>query len=247
MPAVFVHGVPDTGALWSPLLARLERDDVIAVSLPGFGSARPAGFGATKDEYADWVADRLAEIGEPVDLVGNDWGSLLTQRVALTRPELCRSFVLSGAAVVESFTWHDLAVQWQTPEVGEQVMELMAGDAVVHALREADHPDPEGAAAAIDETMRTCTLALYRSAVDIAREWSPTGRAERPGLVLMGTSDPYCPVAAGERLAAVTGAQLAVLDAGHWAPVQRPHEAATAIEAFWAGLASPTPTPARDA
>ena len=37
MPAVFVHGVPDTARVWHALIARLGRKDVVTVSLPGFG------------------------------------------------------------------------------------------------------------------------------------------------------------------------------------------------------------------
>ncbi|MEX2254488.1 MAG: alpha/beta hydrolase [Acidimicrobiia bacterium] len=236
MPAVLVHGVPDTAAMWDPLLAALTRDDVITLALPGFGCPLPHGFGATKDEYAGWVADQIDALGEPVDLVGHDWGSLLTQRVALTRPELLRSFAMADGAVTGRFAWHDLALQWQTPEVGEQIMELMTGDAVADALRDAGHPGAADAAEAVDDTMKGCILDLYRSATEIAREWSPTGPAERPGLVIWGTADPFGAVASGERFTEVTGAQLVVLDAAHWAPVERPREAAAALESFWASL-----------
>jgi pimeloyl-ACP methyl ester carboxylesterase len=238
VPAVFVHGVPDTAIMWAPLLAELERADVATLSLPGFGTPVPPGFASTKDAYADWLAAQLAAIDGPVDLVGHDWGSLLTQRVALTHPELLRSFVMSNAAVTSSFTWHDLAVQWQTPEVGEQVMELMTPDAIAVALREAGHPDAGTAGAEVDETMKRCILALYRSAIDIAREWAPTGPAERPGLLVWGEHDPYAPPGSAQRFAAETGAQLVTLDAGHWAAAQRPRQAAATIEAFWAGLDS---------
>jgi pimeloyl-ACP methyl ester carboxylesterase len=36
MPAVLVHGVPDTHRLWDRMRTHLKRRDVIAVSLPGF-------------------------------------------------------------------------------------------------------------------------------------------------------------------------------------------------------------------
>ena len=52
MTAVFVHGVPETPAIWDGLLAALDRPDTVALSLPGFDSARPGGFAATMDEYA---------------------------------------------------------------------------------------------------------------------------------------------------------------------------------------------------
>jgi pimeloyl-ACP methyl ester carboxylesterase len=145
MPAVLVHGVPDTPELWTPVVARLRRDDVICPRLPGFGGPIPNGFGCTKDEYAAWLVDQLVAVGEPVDLVGHDWGSIFTQRVATTRPELIRSWVLADGAISEAFRWHELATQWQTPSVGEQIMELMTPEAVAAALGDAGHPDPAGA------------------------------------------------------------------------------------------------------
>jgi len=237
MPAVLVHGVPDTASMWGPLLAELDRDDVVTLALPGFANAVPEGFGATKEEYAAWIAEQVAAIGEPVDLVGHDWGSLLVQRIALTRPELLRSFAMAHGAITESFTWHDLAVQWQTPVIGEQVMEAMAGDVLADALRDLGHPGADAAAAEIDDTMKRCILSLYRSALDIGTEWSPRGSAERPGLALWGRDDPYSPPATGERFAAAVGARLVMLDGGHWAVIQRPVEAAAALEEFWSSLA----------
>ena len=41
MPAVFVHGVPDTERVWSGVIARLRRNDVVTLSLPGFGGEAP--------------------------------------------------------------------------------------------------------------------------------------------------------------------------------------------------------------
>jgi len=65
----------------------------------------------------DWI-----ERGD-VDLVGHDWGSLLVQRVASTRPDLVRSVACGGAAVDRSYPWHPLAQVWQTPGEGERYME----------------------------------------------------------------------------------------------------------------------------
>lgn len=234
MPAVLVHGVPDTAALWGPLLDQLDRDDVICPALPGFGTAVPAGFGCTKDEYAAWLAGELRSCGEPVDLVGHDWGSILVQRVAATNPELVRSWVLADGAVSDAFRWHELARQWQTPEVGEQIMELMVGDAVVDALREAGHPDPVDAVSHIDDTMKAAVLSLYRSAVQIAEEWTPGPVAhERPALVFWGERDPYGPPEYGRAAAAAAGAEFVALDAGHWSVVERPDVTARTLEALW--------------
>ncbi|MFI9542607.1 alpha/beta fold hydrolase [Streptomyces sp. NPDC052016] len=82
MPAILVRGVADTHHVWDGVRQHLTRTDVDAWDLPGFGAARPAGFGSSKEEYVDRLIQRLERVGEPVDLVGHDWGCILTLRVA---------------------------------------------------------------------------------------------------------------------------------------------------------------------
>ena len=81
MTVVFVHGVPDTQHVWDAVVSRLDRRDVVRVSLPGFGSPAPAGFSATKEAYVDWLIGQLTALPSPIDIVGHDWGALLTVRV----------------------------------------------------------------------------------------------------------------------------------------------------------------------
>ena len=78
---VFVHGVPETAAIWDKVRAAIDRPSV-ALEMPGFCCAPPDGFDATKDDYADWLVGEIRAIGEPVDLVGHDWGAGITYRVA---------------------------------------------------------------------------------------------------------------------------------------------------------------------
>ena len=89
MPAVLVHGVPETERLWSSLLSRLSRSDVLTLGLPGFGNPRPAGFGATMDDYAAWLMDEVGTVEGPVDLVGHDWGAGFTLRLVSLRRTWC--------------------------------------------------------------------------------------------------------------------------------------------------------------
>lgn len=233
MPIVLVHGVPDTSAMWDPLVDALDRDDVVRLDLPGFGTPIPDGFACTKEAYVAWLVEQLEAIADPVDLVGHDWGSLLTLRVAATRPDLVRTYSLANAVLTDRFRWHDLAVAWQTPEVGEQVMAMMAGDALVQGLRDGGHPAPETTAARVDETMQRCILDLYRSAVDIASEWAPSEPLTRPGLVLWGSGDPYASPESPRVASEVMGADLALVDGGHWAIVEHPTIAASALTRLW--------------
>jgi len=237
VPAVLVHGVPDTAEVWQPVLDHLSRADTVTLALPGFGTSMPASFGATKDDYAAWIVGRLEEIGEPVDLVGHDWGSIFVQYVGSGHPGLVRTWCASDGAIDVDYVWHDLAQAWQAPEVGKQVMEAMEGAAVVDGLRAAGHPDAAGAATRVDETMKGAILTLYRSAVHVGAEWQPTvERNERPALVLWGSDDPYAPAEPfARRLAERVHGELVILEGGHWAMFEHPEETARALERFWEG------------
>ena len=116
---VFLHGVPETSALWDGVRAEFD-EETVALSLPGFGCERPEGFGATKDDYADWLITELEKFDAPVDLVGHDWGALLTYRIATTRGDLLRSWTADIAnGVHPNVQWHQYARTWQTPGEGE--------------------------------------------------------------------------------------------------------------------------------
>jgi len=133
---VFVHGNPETGALWDGVRSHLDRPSM-AVDLPGFGTPRPDGFGATKDEYVEWLVGELDRIGEPVDLVGHDWGAVVGWELAATRPELLRTFtavsVPHPAAFVQALltseqglrSWYVLA--FQVPWLPERLARQAGG------------------------------------------------------------------------------------------------------------------------
>ena len=241
MPAVLVHGVPDTPALWGPVLERLDRTDVVTPTLPGFSTPLPAGFSATKEGYADWLTTEIEAIGEPVDLVGHDWGSLLVQRVASTRPDLVRTLACGGGPVDEEYQWHDMAVLWQTPDAGEAMVDAFAAmtiDERVEGLTAAGAPADLAAVEAphIDTTMGRCILGLYRSAVDVGAEWQPAIDAmpEIPSVVIWGHDDPFVDPRFGERLATRIGARLELLaPCGHWWPWERAAETVAALQQLW--------------
>lgn len=238
MPAVFVHGVPETATIWDGVISKLSRQDLMTVSLPGFGCDTPDGFGATKDEYLVWLIHEVEKAAEPVDIVGHDWGALLTARLVCVRPDLVRTWAAGGGAIDESYAWHPMARMWQTPGLGEQVMAGMTPDALVTALVNEGVPEDAARAVAsrVDERMKACILPLYRSAVEIGKEWGPDlDRVQRPGLLIWGANDPYMGVEFAKRMAQRTRAGFALLeDTSHWWPLQRPAEAASALKRLWA-------------
>lgn len=243
MPAVFVHGVPDTPRVWGPLLERLDRPDVVTLRLPGFASPRPEGFPATKEAYVDWLRTRLVGMDGPIDLVGHDWGSLLTLRLASLGVPGLRSWAAGNGPIDRTYVWHDMAQLLQTPEVGEQLLRDVLTPEALATIMEAEGLSPAHAAATaadVDDVMKGCILDLYRSAVHVGDEWEDgLADIDTPGLLLWAAQDPFVPFVHGENIAARTGARLVRLDCGHWWPVQAAQQVADELTAFWAALEPP--------
>jgi pimeloyl-ACP methyl ester carboxylesterase len=246
MTVVFVHGVPEVAAIWDGLVVALGRDDVVRLSPPGFGVPAPDGFAPTSDSYRDWLVGELDRIGEPVDLVGHDWGGIHAMRAATARPHLVRRLVTDIAGTGDAdYVWHDLAQGWQTPGVGEQIIGAMEGltvDERTAALAGAGMTDAgaQACAEAFGPEMGACILPLYRSAVQPnmtiwAGEYEAI--ADRPPALLIAAHDdqytggPELVRRVGERW----GAEVAEFDGlGHWWMMHDPVRAATVMRDFLA-------------
>jgi pimeloyl-ACP methyl ester carboxylesterase len=237
MPALLVHGVPDTERVWHAVLPRLGRGDVVTLRLPGFGGPVPAGFDPTKDAYAAWLVEQILAHDGPVDLVGHDWGALLVLRAACLRPDRVRTWTAGGAPLDAGYVWHKAAQAWQTPEVGEKVMAQLTPATLGSALATAGVPpdDAREAAAHVDDTMKRCILRLYRSAIKVGEEWGPDlSKLSAPGLILWGDLDPYAAPTWGERLAARTKARfVAFPGCSHWWQLERPADVAVLLTQHW--------------
>lgn len=241
MPVVFVHGVPETTEVWDPLVAALDRTDVVLLGLPGFGSPAPA-FEPTMGNYARWLADELEALDE-VDLVTHDWGAILALRVLADRPANVRSWATDAGDIAADFKWHDLANLWISDE-GEAFMEGVVTSSEVDraaVLAGAGVPEPGATAMGrtFDATMASCILSLYRSSVDLGAEWGPgIDSIQGPGLVIDASADPFRAPDRAQRLADRTGAEVAELEGvGHWWMLESPTGSAKVLLSFWAGLA----------
>jgi pimeloyl-ACP methyl ester carboxylesterase len=241
---VFIHGNPETTSVWDPLVHSLtERgiDDVSLLSPPGFGAEIPDGFGCTAPEYAAWLAAELEQFGEPVDVVGHDWGAGHVYAVAAARPDLLRSWVADCAGIIHpDYVWHPAAQTWQTPGEGEALvaqMVEMSGDDFVES-----DAVPARLAASIadhfDEEMGRAILAVYRSARQpYMRDLGDSLAAATPvrSLIVHATLDRYTMPELTPAVVARLGSQVLTLDGGgHWWMWERTEVAADALVDFWA-------------
>lgn len=239
MPAFLVHGNPDSSLLWDGVKEHLGEyeGEIVAGDLPGFRNPAPEGFPATKESYVEWICGECERLGGDVDLVGHDWGSLLVQRVASIRPDLLHTVTCGGATVDVNYEWHPLAQVWQTPEAGEKYMaeELTPEFGIEHLVENGVPREYAEQNIWLTEYGKDSILKIYRSAIEVGAEWQPDlERQEVPAMVIWGRNDPYVPVKFGEALAARMGAELLVLECGHWWPFERPAETAAALLRHWA-------------
>ena len=244
-PLVLVHGNPEIDKIWDPLAAQLERE-AIRLSPPGFGAPVPEGFEPSPESYRAWLVGELEAIGEPVDLVGHDWGGGHVVNVAMTRPELLRTWASDAIGILHpDYVWHERAQIWQREPDGEEWVQLLLAappDERVKSYSSRGMAEHIAllVTAAFSQTMGDAILRLYRAArqpvmADLGKGLSAA--AARPGLVLLATKDDAVGTEAQRReVAATAGADVAVVDGGHWWLTEPAAvaEGAAALNEFWA-------------
>lgn len=237
MPAVLVHGIPDTYRVWNRVRTHLKRSDIIAIELPGFGTPVPDGLTITADNYVDWIIAQIEAIGEPVDLVGHDFGCILTARVASLRPDLIRSWVGVSGPVDPEYQPHPFAKACATPGVGEAMMAQMTSEDLVPQFIEAGIPEEEAVSAAsfVDDTMKDAILKLYRTQFEVTNRWyAELGRATSRSMIVWGYQDEFLPHRFADRLGEATASEAIIkYRTGHWVPIVNAVELAGTLEAFW--------------
>ncbi len=100
-PIVCVHGLGGSHLNWAPLGCRLaEHARVLAPDLAGFGLTEPLGRRTGIPDNAALLHRFLAEVArEPVLLVGNSMGGMISTVAAAARPEAVRGLVLVDPAL----------------------------------------------------------------------------------------------------------------------------------------------------
>lgn len=242
----FIHGVPDCPKIWTPLIQELglSEADYVAPALPGFETAPPNGFKRTKDNYVDFLVQQIEDVvrtSGPVDLVGHDWGALLTLRIAGLRPDLVRTWAVANAVYAPKRTGHSAAKTWATPVLGELSMLVTTPKRLKATLVKADMP-LEMVETSVDLWKRghikKSIIGLYRSANGlnwINSPWVDTLRSlPKRGLLMWGVNDPFGSVDGGQSWADTYGFPFVrIEDAGHWVIAEKPGAIAASLVEHW--------------
>jgi pimeloyl-ACP methyl ester carboxylesterase len=224
-PILWLHGVPDSGELWTPFL---ERAGGIAPDLPGFGrSGKRADFPYSIDGYAAFLARFCEHVGlQRVRLVAHDWGSV-GLAMAARRPDLVdRIVAVNVVPFVEGFRWHWMARVWRRRLMGEIAMGFSSRRVARRVARGMTDEQLDRALAHFDHGTQRAILRLYRSADPdvVARAGDGLEDLDVPALVVWGEDDPYLDSRyaslLGERLRAKTVAFVS--GAGHWSWAYEP-------------------------
>jgi pimeloyl-ACP methyl ester carboxylesterase len=176
-PLLLVHGIGASYLSWQPVVAALGRHHrVFNIDLIGFGFTPPHGRRATIERNAELLIDFTRKMtDEPVTVVGNSMGGLVSMVAAVTDPEAIKRLILVNPALPI------ISVRSISRESQRLVLPLLplVGDAVARYYYHGRTPEDE-----VDDTLNlvlsngTVIDPSYRfAAIEMARarremEWS---------------------------------------------------------------------------
>lgn len=245
-PTLFLHGVPDSAEMWTPIIDRLQTPiRAIAVDLPGLTTRAPApaGYDFSLTSMARWTDDLLAalKISEPVNLVFGDFGALYALTFAITYPDKVRKLALAGSiGFSPDYTWHSTARMWRTPILGDLSM-IALNEGMFKGSMKTGAPllSPEYwhdvyTLSLASGAVKRNILKLYR-AIDTKEYavWEPKLHElvkRIPLIVLWGDADPFIDKSFADRLGTKNVTHYPQY--GHWIAVEAPTDIAAKLDAF---------------
>jgi haloalkane dehalogenase len=222
LPALCIHGWPQSSYMWRHLLPALASAGhrALAPDLPGFGDSPPDPPG-TFERHVEAFERFRRQVGlDRVVLAVHDTGGLIGLRWACDHPDTVGALVVSNTGFFPDHEWIEIAKTMRTPIQGEALVDSLSRQGFATLLEEASTEFDEPA---LDEYWKAFStpggrrgmLELYRS-FD-SDELKPYQRRlaalEVPTLILWGQQDEYLPIDYASRFAReIPGSKLVLLE-----------------------------------
>ncbi len=254
---LLLHGFPSSSRMYAGLIALLaDRYRLIAPDYPGFGHSDapdPRQFAYTFDHLASITNQLTAALGlERYTLFLQDYGGPVGFRLALAHPERVQALIIQNAVAHEEGLgplWETRRAFWRDRAANEE--RLRANFTSLEATRQrhlgtSPHPeryDPDSWTDEFAFLSRPGMTAIqsdlfydYRTNVASYPRWQAWLREHRPPtLVLWGKYDASFTVAGATAFGRdVPGAEIHLLDAGHFAMDEKLDEVAALTRQFLA-------------
>ena len=235
-PVVFVHGLGGTSHAWHGVMQAMQQHHhVVALDLRGHG--RSGGKGKfTVDLWARDVLKLIRHLELPtVTLVGHSLGTLVTQYLAQTQPEICDQLALVGGI---SYFQPPTAQAYTSRAdlVEEDGLDAIVDDWLAGAISPQSHAVHAGMTGLLRDVFLRNDPAMYAKSCRALADAPKIRRDEigQPTLMITGAHDRSTPLAMAEELkSSIPVARVKVLPhVGHWAPVEDPGAVAAALLEF---------------
>lgn len=225
---IFIHGAASNNTFWnSQVMALSETANTVALDLPGHGASTGPGRNNIT-EYADVVAGFIDHIQAPRPVpCGLSMGGAITQRLILDYPDRFSAGILinTGARLKVTPLIFEMIERNYADFVKSIFSVAISAKTDVERLRSEIEASVLCQPAVASGDFRAC------NAFDVTAE---LGRIETPVLVLAATDDRLTPVKYATFLADTikNAKRVTIQDAGHFSPMEKPHEVNRAIQNF---------------
>ncbi|MFZ4964377.1 alpha/beta fold hydrolase [Pseudomonas sp. Mn2068] len=252
---LLLHGFPSSSRMYEPLLSRLAQHyHLVAPDYPGFGHSDapdPKAFAYTFDHLASVMQHFTEALGlNHYALYVQDYGGPVGMRMAVAHPERLQALIVQNAVSHEDGLgplWQKRREFWADRSKNEAGLRATFFSLATTRQRHVGaNPRVEGFNPDLwtDEfnflnqpgqaDIQSDLFYDYRTNVASYPKWQAWLRAHQPPtLVAWGKYDPSFDVAEAEAYRRdLPGAEVHVLEAGHFALDEQPGEIATLVEHF---------------